>query len=185
MPSPNTKSLWLLAVLGIGVVGAFGAYVKLTPGAKIPVDQHRPSDDQKKPPPPKVGISTHEENSKVEIFLPKFSEQDDMSFTSKEVDVPKGQDARVYAVNEFLKETKIAPSEAKLMGIDVKDGTAVLSFNAAFFEVAGTDDERAVIGGLQKIFGQFKDIDILDFRNEGSKAEALGNIELEGMKVDR
>lgn len=180
----STKGLWALALLGVGIVGGIGAYVKLTPGAKIPVAEHRDTD--KKKPTPDVNVRSHEDLSQVAVYAPKFSDAGELDFTSHRLDVPKGEDARVYAVNMFLKETGIALPTAKLMSIDVHDGTAVLSFNADFYKGGyGTDDERAMIGGLQRVLGQFKEIQTLDFRKDGEKAETLGNIDLEGMKVER
>jgi hypothetical protein len=188
MPSRNSKSLLLLGLLGVGVVGALGAYVKLGPGARIPINEHRADDSQPvHHSAPKVEVHTKRDSTSrtAEVFLPAFTKEDDLKFISKQVTAPAGEDVRIYAVNEFLKETKIAPPEAKLMSIDVHDGTAVLSFNKAFYSGYGTDDERVIVGGLQRVLGQFKDIEVLEFRNEGEKAESIGNIDLEGMKVER
>lgn len=184
MPSRNSKSLLIFAILGIGIVGGLGAYVKMS-GTGIPPEEHREQNPGKKLEPPKVDVKSHEETQALKSFVPHFSESGDLSFTTKPLTVPDGEDARVYAVNHFLQETKVAPAEAKLMSIDVHDGIATLSFNKAFFDGYGTDDERTLVEGLQKTLGQFKEIQTLDFRNEGAKVESLGNIELSGMKVER
>ena len=185
MPNRNPKGIWLLLIAGVAVVGAFGAYVKFGPGAAVPANERRVEEGDLKKPPPKVDVSSKPEQGPISIFLPAFSDSGDLSFSKKPVEVPSGEDARVYAVNEFLKETKIAPPEAKLLGIDVHDGVATLSFNSEFFSGYGTDDERALIQGLQRVLGQFKEIDELDFRDQGKKAESLGSVELAGMKVER
>jgi len=183
MPGPSTKTLIILGLVGVGIVGGFGAYVKLTPSAKIPVEEHR---DSKQKPAPDVSVKSHEDISQVAVYEPKFSAAGDLDFTSHKVEVPEGEDARVFAVNQYLRETKIAPDSAKLLAIDVKDGEAVLSFNEDFYKGGyGTDDERALLGGIQRVLGQFKEIDTLEFLRDGEKAETLGNIELVGVKVER
>lgn len=185
MPSRNSKPLVLFAILGIGIVGALGAYVKFS-GTGIPQSEHRQEEQPGKKTfdPPKVDVKSHQDQE-VKGFTPHFSDSGDLTFSSKPLEVPPGEDPRVYAVNTYLKETKIAPAEAKLLSIDVHDGVATLSFNKAFFDGYGTDDERALVQGLQKTLGQFKEIQSLDIRNEGEKVESLGNIELSGMKVER
>jgi hypothetical protein len=184
MPNRSTKGLWLLLVAGVAVVGAFGAYVKFGPGAQVPANERRLDGNAQKPS-PRVDVSSKPEHGSVTIFHPKFAETGDLSFTTSSADVPSGEDARVFAVNQFLMDSNIAPAGARLLGIDVHDRVATLSFNSAFFSGYGTMDEQALVEGLRKTLGQFKEIEELDFRNQGRKAETLGNIELAGMKVER
>ncbi|MCB8933422.1 MAG: GerMN domain-containing protein [Fimbriimonadaceae bacterium] len=162
------KSVWALLALGLGVVGALAAYVKFTPADRVPEPMRRPAATSSKPAPAAT---------QVWVFSP-HAEGVEIGFDRTKMPVPTGVDAKVYAVNEFLSKSKIAPEGARLVSAQVIEGEAQLHFNRAFDTTYGSTDESALIQGLQRTFGQFPDIQALRFYVEDTPMSTTGNIDL-------
>lgn len=162
------KSVWALLALGVGVVGALAAYVKFTPADRVPEPLRRPSVAARQPAP---------KASEVWVFAP-HPQGVEVGFDRTLMPVPQGDDPKVYATNEFLSKSKIAPEEARLVSAQVVEGEAQLHFNRAFDTTYGTTDEAALIQGLQRTFGQFSEVASLRFYVEDTPMETTGNIDL-------
>ncbi len=176
---PSKKSLFIITLLSVTVVGSLAAYVKMAPANTVPANEHRvdPNYVRKSP---NVTINSHkvgELGGQVMLLTPHYKGEE-LSFTSSPLSVPPDQDPKVFAINEFLRTTKLSSSDARVLSVDVKDGIATLSFNPAFESGYGTDDERTMIEGLQRTMGQFTDVQKIEIVVDGKNIESLGNIEI-------
>lgn len=160
----------IAALLLVSAVGGavMGAYVMTTPEArKVPADLRRDHVSAKPAQKPKA-------------LVPKMVGHD-VVYEKRDITVPAGQDARVFYVNEFLKELHakdIGNKSARAIGVDLQDGVAYLDFNRAFDETYGTEDEGILIQGILRTLGQFPDINKVQFEIEGKPMETTGNIDL-------
>lgn len=176
--SPAARTVAVITLLGVVVVGGLAAYVKFTPADKVtpPEGQHVLRKG------PDIDITEHPigtSRTKVLVFTPRY-EGETLKFDSAQRDVPTGEDPRVFAVNAFLQASKIVEPTARLLSVDVKDGEATLSFSEAFGGGYGTDDEHTLIDGLRTTLGQFEEIQKLLLTVEGKPIESLGSVELSG-----
>lgn len=179
------KMLLTVTLLGVAVVGGLAAYVQFTPANKVPAAEHR--DNVKKPlPAPEVSIHRSDPASKgkVFVFTPRY-EGTNLLFDSAEVELPGDQEPAVFAVNEFLRASKITEESARLLSVDVQDNVATLSFNAAFRGGYGTDDEHTLLDGLRTTMGQFEAVEKIKILIDGEAVESLGSVELSELDVIR
>ncbi len=67
------------------------------------------------------------------------------------------------------------PEEVKLLGIEIKDGTASINFNQALIENhwGGSSGESLTVYSVVNTLTQFPDIDRVQFLIEGEKVETL------------
>lgn len=176
---PTTKTLIIVALFGAAVVASLAAYVKLTPADRVPADQRRVEAPISKPrPAPDVNVSVHQATvGEVYVYVPYF-EGETLKFRSRISTVPKGAAAEAHAIQEFLTETKIADANARVLGVDVKEGLASISFNSAFGPGFGAEDEHVLVEGFRRELGQFPAVDKFEIYIDGTKVETLGNIDL-------
>ncbi|HMS53861.1 MAG TPA: GerMN domain-containing protein [Fimbriimonadaceae bacterium] len=167
--APKNASLLLLMGLAGAVVGGLVAYIKLAPADVVPAEIRR-TEPSRQTEAPVV--------SKVTVFTP-VAQGDDVTFDERQVDVPKGTDPAVFAVNEFLRSTTIVEKEARLVAVDRRGKEAILQFNSAFNQTVGTGDEKVLLDGIRKTMGQFSEIESIRFEVEGQPMETLGNVELD------
>lgn len=161
----------LLAILMVAAAGtvALGLYVKLTPANHVPRIAITP---------PKKTTPKIEEKG-VEVLIPVPSGTlENQSFSRKSFTVAPGIDARVGAVNEFLKESGGLPSSVSLLSVNVRDGLAELSFSEGFDSGTGSMDEATLINGLKAVLGQFPEISKFVIYSGGKQIEELGHFEL-------
>ena len=103
------------------------------------------------------------------------------TFTQGDIKIPPGVDARVYLVNDYLGQLHgkgLGNSDAKALGVDIRNGTAYLDMNRAFEETYGTMDEGTVLNGILTVLGQFPEINEVQFEIDGKPMETTGNIDL-------
>lgn len=170
----------MIALMAVGVLGlgALAAYVKFGGADKVPTEVRRVESLQKKDPP--AGKTAHEETTQkttVELFTPS-RDSEELKFTKHQSDVPEGEDARLFALNHFLRESKIADPKAKVVGIQVKDQVALIDASPEFNQTYGTFDEEAILKGISITLAQFKDIEKVQFFVEGKPVTTLGNVDL-------
>ena len=163
----------LVAMIAIGVLGlgALAAYVKFGGADQVPVEVRRETP---------IGSPASKKDdvpSTVDLVTPT-REGTELRLGKHRSDVPAGEDARIYAINHFLKESKIAPPDARAVGIQVKDGVALVDVSPSFNQTYGTFDEEAILKGLCATLAQFKGIDKVQFFVEGKPVETLGNVDL-------
>lgn len=177
---PTSKTLIVVALVGAAVVGSLAAYVKFAPADRVPADQRRieATQTRKPAPAPKVDVSVHEATiGEVYIYEPYFIGET-LQFRSRLASVPRGTEPELFALSEFLTQTKITDEKARLLNVDVKDGLAALSFNAAFGPTFGAEDEHVLIEGMRRELGQFPKIEKFEIYIDGTRADTLGNVDL-------
>jgi spore germination protein GerM len=87
----------------------------------------------------------------------------------------------VFLVNEYLNQLHargLGDKSARVIGIDVRNGTAFLAFNPAFEQTYGTSDEGIVLNGILRTLSQFPEIEKVQFEIDGKPMDTLGNIDL-------
>lgn len=163
--SPATSTLGLLFAVGIlGLVGLI-AYLRLTPAAQIP-DELKRADKRK-----------------VTAYTP-VPDGSDVKLQPREVDVPERASPIVTAVNAFLTESNIVPTDARAIGAEIRNGTLHLGFSPAFARTHGSDDEKTLIDGLIATVKQFPEVQRLSLEVDGKPIETLGNVDLtDGLEV--
>jgi hypothetical protein len=165
----------VIAMLFVSVVGGalVGAYVMTTPDAQhIPVGLRRPSD---------VVSAKSLPQSTGDRITARIGKDGLVGFDASQVVIPKGADARVFLVNEFLKDlhTKgLGNKDARAVGVDLHNGLATIDFSPEFGDTTGTMDEATILNGILTTLGQFSDIDKVQFRVNGKPMDSLGNIDL-------
>jgi hypothetical protein len=159
---PKSKSLpALFLAFGVAALGLLAIYARQEPASKVPENLRR--QDSKR--------------SEVTTYVPKDREGSVVLEPRREP-VPKGGHDMVFAVNQFLKSTGFVPPEARLLGAQVKQGTAYLDFNEAFRQTYGTEDEKTLLDGIRTTLGQFDEVQRVQFSISGEPMETLGNVDL-------
>lgn len=164
----SNRGLYALLALGVGVLGGLAAYVKFTPADRVPELDRRSS----------PGLSRQADIAPAVWVYDVTSGEDGFQYGRVRKDLPRGEDPRVFAANGYLLASKIAPSDARLVSVDVVESEAQLHFNAAFDQTYGSFDEGVLIEGLQRTFGQFPNVNTLRFYIEDRPMQTTGNIDL-------
>ena len=173
---PSTKAVLVLMLIGACGVGALAWYVKAEPrAAKVPADLRRQdsSPDVEISRPKRVETPTDEPAPAHEaqtVMLPVFAD-DKVGTDMKQVSVPDGQDPKIFLVGEIAKGSHV---EARVLGVDVHNGTAVLNFGNGIDDGMGSDQEALFISALQKAFAQFPEVKRLELDKESKPLESLG-----------
>jgi len=174
----------LLLVGAMGAV-AVAAYVQSTPDAR------RVPDDLRKPEPAAQVSKTndaeptaarpHRQDSsprrpdQTSLMVPTLDGQNVVLRAAS--DGPsRGEDPKVFVANAALRAVKV--DGARALGVQVKDGVAVIDFNPALEQGFGSMEEGTLIKALQMGMGQFKDVDKVQIMVEGKPIESLGHFEL-------
>ncbi len=174
-------------MLAIGLVGAGALAVYVKSGHdKVPHDQ--PGDQSA------IETAVVQEQPKKEaiahtstLVLTPVMKGMDLTFTKALKDVPEGVDPKVFALNEYLRQIPAVPKEAKVLGVEVKDRTAMVSVtqqleNAGF----GSEDEKAVLDGIAATLGLDPAVDAVTIEVGGKRVDSLGHADLsEPMPVIR
>lgn len=120
------------------------------------------------------------EGTKQIVSVPEAKPgQGEVEFTSSSREVNSKEDPVVFAINEFLKATKIS-GNAKLSSAIVNGDNVVLDFDGMFVRGYGTDDEQTLIEGILKAVRDNSKAKTATFMERGKPARSLGNIELDG-----
>jgi hypothetical protein len=160
--------LWFLAILGVAVLLGLAAYVTTSGSAHVPPDLAR-----RKPSGP---AQSHPRPTQVHVFKPSFeggrlSFSEDRSVTTGDVD------PMVYALNQFLQASAVAPG-AKALSVTVSGGVASADFNDAFQREYGTEDEQTLLQGIQRTMGQFHDVRAVQILVAGERIDTIGSVDL-------
>lgn len=175
---PTTKTLLIVALCGAAIVGSLAAYVKLTPADRVPEDQRRVESPAKPRVEPKVDVSVQKApEGRVYVFEPYF-EGNDLKFNTRMADIPRETPPEVFVLTAFLEASRIPDPSARVLGVDVRDGLAAVSFNSAFAGGYGSTDEQVLIEGIRRSLGQFPAINEVELYIDGTKMETLGSVEL-------
>lgn len=164
------------AALGVGAVAA---YVERTPSLphELPADAPTTFTPPSKPAGTEAAVTPKVQQT-VLVFVPTMG-ADGISFLKQEAPVPDGADAKVVAINEFLKASQIAPPDAKALTVDIRDGgSAVIAFNRPFEQTYGTFDEKKMLDGLAAAMGQFPDVNQVVLVVGDKQLTTLGSADL-------
>jgi spore germination protein GerM len=190
---PTTLAIVLMTVISCTAVGALAVYVKQAPnGARVPAEEHRngggpETQVSERRPAPNVKVEDIREDESTgetaQILTPRYKGED-LSFTREKRDVPKDEDAKTFAVREFLKRANVTPAGTRLLSVNVNDGVATLSFNKALYGGYGSDDERTLINGIAETLKQFPEVKKAILIVDGEQVDSLGHLEItEGIPV--
>jgi hypothetical protein len=160
-----------MIAVGILGLGALAAYVKYGGASKVPPEVRRIESAQ----PP--AAQKEGERESVELVTPT-REGTELKLGKHRSDVPEGEDGRIFAINHFLRESKIVPDNARAIGIQVKDGVALVDVSPSFNQTYGSFDEEALLKGICATLAQFKGIEKVQFFVDGKSVETLGNVDL-------
>lgn len=159
--------MWVLLCVGVFGVGALAAYVKFGGADKVSAEDRGVAAQ---------GATKHESRS-VTVLKPHYND-DQLVFDKTEKASPEGKDPMVFAVNEFLAQSKVAPEAARAQTCAIKDGVATIEFSKEFDRTYGTEDEHTIVEGILRTMGQFPEIQSVQFNVNGQPLETLGNIDL-------
>lgn len=172
MPKTKTANRFpvalLLLVLAAAGTMAVALFVKMTPADRVrPVEKEAPP------------VAKNETPERISVKIPKPTFPDgNLVFESESALVQAGDDARIEAVNEFLKRSGLAEGSVRLMSMNLEDGLAELHFSQGFDQGQGSADEATLIQGICAVLGQFSEIQELRFFVEGTQLTELGHFEI-------
>jgi len=116
--------------------------------------------------------------SEGSVLVPTMNGME-LTFQSETRPMPAGSNPMVFAVNEYLKQIPAVPKDARLVGVEVIDHTAIMQFNRVFGETTyGSEDEKTVLDGLCATMGMFPDVSQIKLEAEGKGIDSLGHVEL-------
>jgi hypothetical protein len=101
-----------------------------------------------------------------------------LEFTKETVQIPDDEDPKVYVVNRYLENSKIADPNARLLTVDIHDGVAELYFSGEMDKTYGTDDEATLLNGILTTLGQFPDVKSAVFYANAKQIDSFGNVDL-------
>ncbi len=171
--------LFLMGALGFGV---FAAYISKTPqAARVPNELRR---DRPTP------VVKHEDRTSQPTkddqgtkptaetyYIPKVSGET-VKLGDAAPEVPAGEDAKKFLGNETLKAFNLGDGPA-VLGVDVRDHIAVLDMNQAFVDHGyGSSQEGQLVEAMQIVYGQFPDVEKIQFMCNGQPIDSLGHLEL-------
>lgn len=165
--SKKTSSVygWFVGI-GLALLLGTAAYVQFGPSRQVPPDMRRTTDQ-----------TTASKATNVKVFEPEYH-NGDLGFKQTEKAPPEGQDPMVYAVNQFLQGSKVAPAGAKCTSAKKEGDTLVLDFSKEFDRTFGTEDEQTLLVGLSKAAGQFPGVQKIRILVDGKPIDSWGNVEL-------
>jgi hypothetical protein len=164
----------VLALLLVGAAGVYGVgmYIKSTPDAQKVPDAIRRS-----APNAHIEIQIPAQHlGDTAVVLTPESHNGEVTFKETSEAVPKGADPIVFAVNRYLENSHIAPSGAKALSEQIKDGTVMIDCSEAMEHTYGSSDEQALLQGLSKTLSQFHGIKKMQFLISGTPIETFGNV---------
>lgn len=177
-------AILFVLVGGLGV-GALAYYVKSTPNAsrvpdevrmvKIPqgVTSSRPPEiETEKPRPKKASKAAEAETVRLPVFGDDIA---DMELAAKETTVPGGGDAMRFVAGRIAEAAHL--DGARVLGVEVRDHVAFVSYNDAVQQGMGSMNEGAFLKALQIGFGQFSSVDKVAVEANGHPLES-GHVDL-------
>jgi len=179
----SSKLPFLLGVLlCAGAVWALADYVHVAHADKVPAYEHRPNAGSHRT--PNTQYRTPNTELRVLVYTPvkdnagPEATKANFTFSSTSEVVPADQDPIVFAVNEYLRNAKVTEPDAKLMGVDLNEGLAVLHFNSAMNHTIGEDNESYLLNGIDKTLAQFPEVQKVQYYAEGTPIETFGSVDL-------
>lgn len=174
--SRNPAAVIALLLVGVAGVYGLGMYLGRTPEAgQVANDMRRAEAQEHHEAPP--AQKPQADKKKATILTPK-AKGEDLSFEASKEEVPAGTDPMVFAVNRFFQTSHILPSSAKVLSVEVKDGTAFFDCTEAADKTFGALDERTLIQGVAKTLQQFHELKKFQFLVSGKPIETWGGVDM-------
>jgi hypothetical protein len=149
--------------LGLAGGGLLAAYIKYSPGAsRVPSSMHR---------------QTTTDPGKVKVSHSHFDANNGVTTNNSDETVPSGEDPKVFAINESIHKLAFVAKDAKVLGVDVRDGTAFLDFNKAFDGGYSSAQGGQVLQGVMDTLKQFTEIKQAQFEIDGKPLDSLGEVD--------
>lgn len=172
-------AILFILVGGLGV-GSLAYYVKTTPQAiHVPAEIRTPPKHKSKPVVEEDAKPHRDETKPIQaqtLRLPAFGDDIvDMELAAKETAVPAGQEPMRFLAQKIVDAAHF--DGARALGVDVRDHTAVVQYNAAAGKGMGSMEEGAFLRALQIGFGQFGDIDKVTVESDGEPLQS-GHVDL-------
>lgn len=162
--TPGAKPLIILALIAVILFAGLIYYVKYGPTAELkPIDNAQPA----------------AASDRVQVPV-AVGGGPDAAFEMKTVDVPKGQDPVMFAVNHFLESLSFVQPEAKLLDVHYEGENVELVFSSNFRQTYGTDDEATIIKGILRAVQANSKAKTATFMEGGKPIETLGSTDLAG-----
>lgn len=167
-----------MLLVGALVGGAAATYVQSIQSSRISAEERRTERlPQHQDPKSASAAQTPKRGNEVEVVRPRDTGEEVVNERTK-VQVPEGQDPMLFAVNSFLRDSKIAPEGAQAVKATLVRGELTLDFNTDFDRTYGSEDERVLVDGILRSLGQFKDVRNVRFTINGEQVETLGHLDL-------
>lgn len=181
MSSKRSKSnigVILLFLVGASGAAALGLYVRSGHSTVPQEDRRLPVAVEQAPPTKPTEEPKQESAAQANVLVPTMSGMD-LTFKTESRPLPQGVNPMVFAVNEYLKQIPAVPKDARLIGVEVINHTAIMQFNHPFGDnTYGSEDEKAVLDGLCATMGMFPDVNEIKLEVEGKGIDSLGHVEL-------
>jgi hypothetical protein len=162
------SALWTIVaiVVAVAVLAGIAYYVMNGPPKEVPRKEeiHLPTKES-------------ERLDGIRITIPDGSSGE--LRWKEEVVQSTGDDPVVEAVNRFLIKSNIAP-DARLVKATRDGKNLKLNFSGLFGRGYGTDNEGILLEGIMLAVKKNSDAETVEFFEDGSPAQGLGNLELEG-----
>ena len=167
---------------GLGL-GALAYYVRTTPEAgRVPDAIRRDptvAPTTKTPPPDEPPKPVEKKTLAPEtttVRLPVFGDSiADMELAKAETPVPDGASAMRFVAGRIAEAAHL--DGARVLGVEVREHTAFVSYNAAVQKGMGSMEEGAFLRALQIGFGQFTGVDRVAVESDGRPLES-GHVDL-------
>jgi hypothetical protein len=185
--SPSNKIVFLVFLVAALGLGALAEYVRNTPdAARVPTALRRDANPPLSSPNPRISHprvtgnddQVAESTQRAPAFFLPVVKSGKVELSEPAPQVPDGADPKAYLANEALKSMSVGEG-AKVLGVDVRNRTALLELNSAFVDHGfGSTEEGQVVEALQRVMGQFDDIDKVQLMHSGEPIDSLGHIDL-------
>ena len=177
--------LMLAAAMGLGVLAA---YVRSNPqAARVPDTMRRadPTDagTHVKRTKSRSNDSGSEDTTVPETLMIGIPRDGSVALEPIQATLPEGTDKLVFVGNQVFKA--FGKDGARVLRVDVVDGLATVQCNPKIIGF-GSIEEGQFLKSIAMTFGQFDEINKVEFMIEGQKVDTLGNVEIsDGIKVIR
>jgi hypothetical protein len=173
------SNLGVVVLLMAAATGATGlVYYVRTTAQEVPADLRREAKSESGATTTKPVRQEQVQKRFVVVFLPREGGPQ-TSFRQVTREAPREADLRVFAINEFLTGSNVAPPDARLLSLELEERHAKLHFNAAFRTTYGSMDEGTIIEGLRRSLGQFVEVATFEMFAEGEVIDTFGHVEFD------
>ena len=99
-------------------------------------------------------------------------------YESHDAPTPSGSDAKVFALNGFLRQNTAVPADSVVVSVEVKGGVADVALNSDFRTSYSDDDEQTILDGIATTLGAYPGIKSFRLYKDGVLVDTLGHTDL-------